>query len=172
MAITVDATVGGAAANSFASLDEFGAYVDGRLNSAAFTDANPNTQNQALVEATRTLSHLGWKGERVTGTQALAWPRQWALDPDSPIADYYATTVVPQRVKDATCELALAFLKAGTTDVAALDPTRNVKRKKTDVIETEYFEPQQRALGLALYPEVVRYIAPLLASSSKRTVRT
>ena len=45
----------------------------------------------------------------VPDTQALVWPRQWALDPDAawPDTTYFSTTEIPQRVKDACCELAL-----------------------------------------------------------------
>ena len=166
MAISIDETVGGANANSFVALSEFSTYMEGRLNSDAFDDASTDEQNRALAEATRELSAMGWKGYRVTSTQALSWPRQWAHDPDSPTQDYYDSDVVPDRVKRATYELALAFLKGGTTDIASLDQSLQVKREKIDVIETEYVDPFQRARGIARYPAVSREIGPLLAGSS------
>jgi hypothetical protein len=163
MAVAIDATVGGASANSFTTLAELTTYMEGRLNSSTFDDASTDDQNRSLVEATRQLSVMHWLGERATGTQALAWPRQWAHDPDSPIQDYYDTTVVPQRVKDATMELAFQFLKNGTTDLAALDPATGIKRKKIDVIETEY-DTARRPVGLSAYPSVTRHIRPLLSA--------
>jgi len=173
MAITIVATVGGASSNSFVLLTEFETYLDSRLNATTEDALSDDLKNRALAEATRYLSVLNWCGYRVDGTQLLSWPRQWALDPDSPVQDYYATTVIPQRVKDGTMELALQFLQAGTTDVAALDPTRNVKRKKVDVLETEYFEPDQSAQGLARYPSVLRHIGLLLEGVGiRRTVST
>jgi hypothetical protein len=163
MAVTIVATVGGASSNSFVLLTEMTTYMEGRLNSSSFDDASTDDQNRALVEATRWLSALSWLGYRTDAVQALSWPRQWAHDPDSPTQDYYDSDVVPQRVKDATMELAFQFLKAGTTDVAGLDAAAGIKRKKIDVIETEY-DTVRRPVGLSAYPSVLRTIRPLLAS--------
>ena len=166
MAITIDPTVGGASANSFVALADWSTYMEGRLNSDAFDDASTDSRNRALAEATRELSALTWTGYRVTDTQALAWPRQWAWDPDSPTQDYYDTDVIPARVARATYELALAFLKAGTTDVVSLQSDLLIKREKVDVIETEYMDAAHRPRGLARYPAVMREIAPLLAGTA------
>lgn len=163
MAISIDATAGGASANSFADLAEFTTYMEGRLNSSAFDDASTDSQNRALVEATRDLNYRPWLGRPATDTQALAWPRYNVIDPDSSSHSEYSSTVVPDRVKNATCELAFQYLKAGTTDVAALDDTLNIKRDKIGPLETEYFEPGERAKGLARYPSVTRYLRGLVA---------
>lgn len=162
MAVTIVASVGSASANSFATLAEFTSYMKGRLNSSAFDDASTDSQNRALVEATRYLSPLSWVGRRVTATQALSWPRQWAHDPDSPTQDYFDSDVVPQRVKDGTMELAFQFLSAGTTDVAAYDASSEIKREKVGPLETEYQDAHTRPIGLARYPSVMRHIGVLL----------
>lgn len=162
MSLTIDATVGGASANSFVTLAEANAYMAARLNTDAWTDADD--AGVALAEATRELGLCRWLGLRVDDTQALAWPRQLVLDPDSPSRIWYAETVIPQRVKDATCELALEFLRAGTTDIAGRDTSRDVVRKRVDVLETEYAPAAQRAAGLARYPRIMGLIAPLLAT--------
>ena len=166
MAITIVATVGDATANSYVTLDEMTTHMEGRLNSDTFDAATTDNQNRALAEATRWLDTAMWQGYRVTDTQALSWPRQWAYDPDSPVQDYFATTVVPERLKRATYELAFAFLEAGTTDIAALDSTDGIKRKKIDVLETEYFGPGGKSVGLAKYPAVTREVGPLMAGSA------
>lgn len=163
MAVAIVATVGSASANSFVTLAEAATYMESRLNGSTWDAASADNQNRALVEATRELSARQWVGDRVTASQALAWPRQWANDPDSPTTDYYSTSVVPQRVKDAACELAFQFIKAGSSDVAALDSTAGVTRKRIDVIETEYM-PYGRATGLARYPRVMALVGPLLAA--------
>jgi hypothetical protein len=146
-------------------LTEAASYMEARLNSTLWDAATTDSQNRALVEATRELSARSWLGNRADTTQALSWPRQWVTNPDSPNSDYYSNAIIPQRVKDATCELAFQFIKAGTTDIASLDSTQGVKRKKIDVIETEY-ETYARKEGLARYPSVLRFIAPLLQGSS------
>jgi hypothetical protein len=164
---TLIATAGASNANAFVSVADTDTYMDARLNASAWTgEADEDVKERALIEATRELNLWAWKGNRTTSTQALAWPRDLVHNPDSPNFDYFANTVIPQRVKDATCELALEFLKAGTTDVAALERTANVARKKTDVLETDYVAPQFRAKGLARYPRVIALIAPLAEASS------
>lgn len=171
MAVTIVATAGSASANSFATLAEFTSYMEGRLNSSAFDSASTDEQNRALVEASRMLSNLIWKGRRATDTQALSWPREWVINPDSSTFDYYDTDEVPDRVKDATCELAFQFLKAGTTDVAAYDTDLNMKRDKTGPLETEFFAPWLRPSGVARYPAVTRYLWGLLEGGSGVTFR-
>jgi hypothetical protein len=166
LAVTIVATVGGASANSFVLLSEAASYMEGRLNSDSWDDATTDEQNRALVEATREISSIvGWCGRRVDDTQALAWPRYMAPIPDSGSGWYFSETEIPQAVKDATMELAFQFLVAGTTDIASLDSTLNVRVKTVDVLTTEYFEPNQRITGLKRYPRVWRLIAPLIEYS-------
>lgn len=167
MTITIDATAGGASANSYVTEAEAILYMATRLNVTGWTTLTgsscTDTEKTALIEATRELNALDWKGRRSTTTQVLQWPRWWVEDPDSPVGFYYVPTIVPQRVKDAQCEWALQFLKAGTTDIAALDPNLAVKLKRVDVLETEwdtYLRPQ----GLSRFPSVRRTIAPLLST--------
>lgn len=174
MAVTIDETVGGASANSYVTLAEADTFMESRLNASTWeTDATTDNQNRALVEATRQITLLIWDGRRVDDTQALSWPRQLARDPDDPNYDYFSSTVVPQRVKDATMELAFQYIKAGTTDIAALDTTAGIKRKKVDVLETEYFDSYQRPQGLSRYPSVMQHINCLLIGTgpARRTVK-
>lgn len=172
MAVAIVATVGSASANSFVTLAEAATYMEARLNASTWeTDASTDTKNRALVEATRELDSLGWVGRRAADTQALSWPRDLAVDPDSPNAWFYDDDEIPQRVKDATCELAFQFVKSGTTDVAALDATNNIISKTVDVLSTTYADPHQRAKGLARYPRVMARIAPLLEGASATVER-
>lgn len=162
MAVVIVATAGSASANSFVTLAEAETYMEARLNAALWDAATDDTKNRALVEATREVSALAWDGKRATSTQALSWPRLWAVDPDDPNQDYYDSDVLPDRVKWATIELALQFVKAGTEDIAAVDSSGGVKREKVDVLETEY-DPYRRPLGMDRYPRVLAWVAPLLS---------
>lgn len=167
MALVLNATVGGSAANTFVTAAEMTKYVEGRLNAAIWTAAE--AQLPALVEATHELSMLTWIGTTVTSTQALSWPRQYAEDPDAPAGGStieYATNIVPVRVKHATCELALQFLKGGTTDIAALPATDGILEKTVDVLTTIYADPRAQKQGLRRYPSVMRFIRPLLLYGS------
>ena len=165
MAVTVVETVGSASANAFVSVAEADAYLEARLNSSAWAGTEP--KKQAIIEATRELSAINWQGYRVDTTQALSWPRYNAPNPDSTSClEVFATTVIPQRIKDATCELALEFLRLGTTDAAALDSTAGVIEETVGPLTTRWADPSQRAAGLARYPRVQKAIAPLLGIGS------
>jgi hypothetical protein len=72
---------------------------------------------------------------------------------------------VPQRVKDAACELAFQFVKAGTSDIVALDPTIGITQKVVGPLSTTYASPGQRAQGLWRFPSVTRFLRGLLAAT-------
>src|SRR5690348_768343 len=103
---TIIATVGSATANSFVTVAECDAYCDGRSNADAWNnESDDDKKARALIDATRELSNKNWVGAgRVDATQALSWPRAFALNPDLAWTGYayYGTTEVPKRVKDAT----------------------------------------------------------------------
>lgn len=136
------ATVGSASANTYASLAEAATYFGDRLNSDSWGIASADNRTRALLMAAKRLERENWIGGRVTSTQALAWPRAGAEKADSvpgiagddiPGAgivswyrgnygtynagvDYYDTDEVPQAIKDAQCELAMAYLTGYTDD--------------------------------------------------------
>jgi hypothetical protein len=178
MAVEIIATVGAANANSFVTADEMTAYCEARLNAGVWTEAEE--QLAALVEATRDLNVLRWLGERADATQALAWPRAYCPNPDHEgtvdglVVDLvlrrwpvvYPADIIPDRVKTATCELALQYLKAGTTDLAVADPDDGVKRKKVGPLETEYRDGHPRRVGVAALDRVWAHVQPLLRTSA------
>lgn len=183
--MAIDATVGGATSNAYCLASDGDAYFAGRLFASAWTNATQQQKEAALIYATTLLDREKWVGTKGSTTvssytQALAWPRRWApsLEFDQQedyIAEYfvdltvayYSSLVIPQPIIRATCELALALLQAGTTDpFVDANGTRNIKREKVDVIETEYLDVQQRTRGLGLFPQVIALIAPLLRTQS------
>jgi DnaT-like ssDNA binding protein len=165
MAADIDATVGGGSSNSFVTADEFTAYTDTRLNIDAYTNASSGDRDKALMEATRELNVLRYGGNKATTGQALLFPRFLLIDPDSMWYTFYDSAIIPQRIKDATCELALEFLKGGTTDMASLDQTIGIKSETVGPIRTEYTDPTQRAQGIARFPRVLKLIRPLLENT-------
>lgn len=169
MAISIVATAGSATANSFITLAEAETYMLGRGNKALWTAATDANKNIALAEAAQELDLRNYVGRRTDTTQALDWPRQSAVDPDNPSGQFFETTEIPTRLKNAQAELSFQFIKAGTTDVAALDSATNIKRKKVDVLETEYFASTSTPTGLARYPRVMNYIRPLLVQRGLTT---
>jgi hypothetical protein len=167
MTITIDATIGGPTSNSFIDEADAIAFAATRLNLLGWATvtgtACTENEKKALIEATRELSAIIYRGLRSSTTQALAWPRRLATDPDlnAEWYPYFADDILPQRMQDATCELAIAYLAAGTTDIGTLDSNVGVIRETIDVITTQWAAPSQRAQGLARFPRVIRLIAPL-----------
>lgn len=179
MAITIVATVGDANANSYASEAEFIAWAAARLNVPADTTVGGESisedEEKALIEAQREMQTLPWKGQRVSATQALAWPRSLVPDPDSPIGALFSVGVVPSRVKEAQIELALEFLKAGSTDLAVVDASLQVTSETFGPVSFEYADPSDRAQGFARFPRFSSRVSPLLldtvGSGQVRVVR-
>lgn len=134
-------TIGGATSNSYVSLQEAANYLDLRLGIDDWQTAEPDDKVRALLMATKSLEKENWLGDRATTTQALAWPRLGVAKRDGVGAGYgsgggyggggyggwgygyygysaidlYESTEIPQPVKDAQCELALALLAQGAT---------------------------------------------------------
>lgn len=177
MAITIVATVGGASSNSFVTEVEQIAYMATRLNAGAWTTVTgtdcTEPEKKAMIEATRDISRRTWQGRPATTTQALAWPRWWVQNPDSPVGFLYDTDEIPDRVKTATMELAFQYLKQGTEDLAAADPNAGVIEKTVGPITTRWESSSVRPQGIDRLTRVMREIGPLLDESvfTKRAVR-
>lgn len=128
---TLDATVGGASANSFSTVTEADDYLmTRRLHADAWFQASsqshilrhyddteetiePNQKAAALMWATAVLDRLNWCGTRAATTQALSWPRSTAYDRYGVLI---ASTVIPDELKWATAELALFHLENPPVD--------------------------------------------------------
>lgn len=144
---TIVTTVGGASSNSYVSLSDFNTYRDlYRVSADGFDRAEPDAKIRALLVATRRLERENWRGNRASSTQNLAWPRYGVPKRDGALvggADpipgagallgyrtgygiysggYYGelweSTAIPQPVKDAQCELALAYLDGYEADTS------------------------------------------------------
>jgi hypothetical protein len=174
--ISITATAGSATANSFVTEAEAIAYMATRLNVTGWVTVSGSSctedEKKALIEATREISVLPFIAQRTDDVQVLSWPRTYALDPDAPsitgiqeIAQlYFDDDEIPLRVKNATCELALQFLKSGTTDLAVADPNAGVIEKTVDVLTTRW-QNYQRPTGLARFARVMNEIGPLLSNA-------
>jgi len=119
----LDATVGSSTANSYVTLAESVEYFTNRAHSTAWEDEE-NKENM-LITATSVLDwYVTWKGTRVDGVQALDWPRSGVYDK---VGELYSELVIPQDVKIAVFEYALASLGTDRTadrDLAGLSEVR------------------------------------------------
>lgn len=109
--------------NSYGSSADGDAYHDAHLYPGPWTAASTGTKEKALVMATRLIdSEFAFNGYKTRQNQALQWPRDFCLDPDTndwsyllsagglPINwrgfPYFPYNIVPKGVIDATCEMA------------------------------------------------------------------
>lgn len=115
--MSLDATVGGANANSYVTQAEFEAYLEERLHvPAALLEGGSATDEQkeaALIWATRVLdANTCWTGSAATETQALNWPRSgmfskngFAIPEDE----------IPKALKNAQSEMAMLLFGTDLT---------------------------------------------------------
>jgi hypothetical protein len=149
MPIAIDATVGGANANSYLTLAAAQAIIDGFVQDAdvtAWASATTDQKNRALFTATQRLDRERFLGARATDTQALQWPRTGVRKPDTYIntyavgfpfritTDYFTDTEIPTQIQYAQTVLAV-FLHNNTDalGLSGLEDYKNVKIGSLDV---------------------------------------
>ena len=108
--------------NSYVTVDNADSYFETRIDSAAWFDASDEVKEQALVTATQLVDDNAWIGSAVSPSQALAWPRKYAIYYDQRLGQEisFSVTEIPERLKTAIYEQALHLvnnedLLAGTT---------------------------------------------------------
>mgnify|MGYP001441177461 CR=1 FL=1 len=148
MAVTIDATAGGANANSYITLSEANTFVEAMISStdvSKWTTGTDDTRNRALAAAAERLDRERFLGARATDTQALQWPRQGVRKPDTYIntysigfpfrisTDYFAETEIPEQVKKA--QVILAVYLNNNRDGLGLSGLEDYKTVKLGNIE-------------------------------------
>ena len=143
MAVTIDATAGGANANSYITLAEADTFVEAMISSSdvsKWTTGNDDTRNRALTAAAERLDRERFLGARATNTQARQWPRTGVRKPDTYVntyatgfpfrisEDYFTDTEIPDQVKRAQIELAV-YLKNNVDGISlgGLEDFKSVK---------------------------------------------
>ena len=109
--MALDATLGGASANSYVTVAEADAYFATSFGRTAWGSASAANKEIVLIESTRLLDLLvSWKGYVKSDTQALRWPRTHVPNIDG---RYISDSIVPKDVKNAVFELAYSLLSNG-----------------------------------------------------------
>jgi hypothetical protein len=149
MAVSIDATAGGASANSYITLTEANTFVEAMISSSdvsKWTTGNDDSRNRALAAAAQRLDRERFLGARATDTQALQWPRTGVRKPDTYVNtyatgfpfrisdDYFTDTEIPDQVKRAQIEMAV-YLKNNVDGISlgGLEDFKNVKIGSLDV---------------------------------------
>ena len=154
MAITITATVGSASANSYQTLADANAIIEGLIevdDVTAWSSASDDAKNRALFTATIRIDRERFLGARATDTQALQWPRTGVRKPDTYVntyavgfpfrisTDYFAETEIPEQVKKA--QVILAVYLNNNKDglgLSGLEDFKNVKIGSLDVTPNFY----------------------------------
>lgn len=159
LAVQSDATVV-ADADSYISVDDADTYWTNHGSPSAWTGATTATKESALRFATKWIDQrYRWIGIiSTTALNRLKWPRSHAVDRDG-----REWAGVPQSVKDAVCEVALAHISTAVNEVR--DRGGAVKREKVDVIEVEY---QEGASAGRTWPYVDSLLSELYRGSPGR----
>ena len=157
MALVVEDGTGKSNANTYISQSDADSYCSSRDNPTAWTGLSSAKKDAALIYATVTLDGMwDFVGTVTTSTQSLAWPRDGVWDEEGRRIE---ADVVPQRIKDAECELALLH----TSDPLNASYARSgaIEEEKVGPIVTKFFD---RASMEAALPIIRRIILGLGAS--------
>lgn len=110
--MAIDATVGGASANSYVTIAEADAYFEARANSSLWSPLTDAEKEPYLVTAARRNDTEAYRGAKTEQAQALQFPRTNIIDEDGRSVD---DDVIPDRVKRAQMEAAYAILEGSLT---------------------------------------------------------
>lgn len=98
--------------NSYISTADASTYFSGRLGADAWDAASTGDKEKALIQACRAIERQALKGWKYDQTQTLAFPRtMFGIGPAWGTFFVSNVPTVPQVVKDAQCEEALALLQ-------------------------------------------------------------
>lgn len=156
MAFTFDSTISGTSANSYLSVTEANDYFGGRFGADAWDSFTDTQKKQLLSTATKKLDAAKFGGQKKVRTQALQWPRIMLIDQDG----YSLDGVVPQKLKEATCEMAYWIWSEGDrilsdTEILQVDSYNvgpiNVQVNKSRIV----FPPNVESLLKSIGPGVL-----------------
>jgi len=88
--------------NSYIDIEGADEYFSGRLHAESWGQADDNTKEKALKQATKIIDRQRLNGHKTNPSQPLVFPR-------------YPDKEIPEAVKEACCEEALALLERGNS---------------------------------------------------------
>jgi hypothetical protein len=152
--------------NSYVDLPYADSYFSSHPYYADEWDAlSDSVKSNLLIEASQRLDTMfSWVGEIKTDAQAMRWPRNYAYDIDQRLI---SSSIVPEGVKKACCELALFTSRK---DTETPDSSVGVEQIKIDVIELKFNGSTSPAPVPRAAVRLLRGLATLYSSSSVRQV--
>ena len=152
-------------AESYASVAAADAYHAARRTAAAWASLDTGAKEAALREATDHMAqeYRGrWKGQRVSSTQALDWPRAWVEVEQFTLP----SDAVPAEVVKACCELALKASAA----VLKSDQGAQVLSKEVGPLKVVYAHGARQGTKFAAVDDLLRPL--LVGGGAMRLVRS
>jgi len=121
--------------NSNISVADADIYFSNRVNSTLWFAATVGNKEASLIQGTANLDmSFNFDGVLTDDSQALSFPRTGVVDCEGRDID---STIIPQVVKDATCEQAYYLLS--NPSISGDKP--DFKKAKLASMEIEYFDP-------------------------------
>ena len=122
-------------AHSYISVADATTYFENHSDPELWPNSQLDVKEGALRYATTTLDGMfKWTGEVFSLTQSLSWPRSDATDNEDRTI---ATNSVPERVRQATCELALLHISKPLNE--NYDRGGDTKMEQVGPVRVEYF---------------------------------
>ena len=125
---------------SYVQRTDANTYFATSFNDAAWTALSDAQKDLALQVATRNLETLQWYGTKCDADQALQWPREGAADGS---CDATVCTTIPDKLVEATCELALKLHSNQSVFIDGPESTTTgtyVSKQRLGELEVEYDE--------------------------------
>ena len=125
---------------SYVQRTDANTYFATSFNDAAWTALSDAQKDLALQVATRNLETLQWYGTKCDADQALQWPREVAADGS---CDATVCTTIPDKLVEATCELALKLDSNQSVFIDGPESTTTgtyVSKERLGELEVEYDE--------------------------------
>ena len=158
MAATIDATIKGANANSYATLAVANAYFETSPSSTQWDNKQDDKKNRALIAATRWIDTLVFYGDRCDDGQALKFPRNnYQVD-----GVELACSKIPNGIKYAQYELARALANDTDAITGTTGKDGNFEEVKLGDIQVKYNTASQGTGSvnniLDVYPWLQSYL--------------
>lgn len=151
-------------ANTYVDVDDVDTYC-ALMNYTTWTEADDTPtetakKESAIYRSMQFFESLSYLGSKTAYDNPLSFPREYIY---METGDEFPDDEIPLVLKNAVCEGAyLEYVTPGATFVTGGDVKR-VKRKKIDVLETEYFSSR----ASVPYPKLKTMIKDFLSSSSE-----
>jgi len=155
---SIDATISGANANSFVTLDEANNYFATVPDSSTWDDKTVDQKKRALISATRWIDSFVYFGDRCDQGQALKFPRNNYQVDDVELS----CTTIPNNIKYAQYELARALANDTDAITGTSGKEGNIEQAKLGDLEVKFNTASQGTGSvnniLDVYPWLQSYL--------------